>query len=546
MKTLINAGAVAAVALLMVGCAQNTELLRRDIAATDDAATKLLPNLRNGSPVEVAPRQPIERISGLWIPTRKLGAKDFSSRDNKALRRQIAFNRDFVSLQQVAERVNAQSGIPVTISPEAQLLLAGAGGQPANLPAAPAAGGAVPPPLNMSGSQGATANVAPIGISYEGTIAGLLDVISARFGVYWEWTEDDSIRFFRQTTKTFRLQALPGDTTVSTKISNQTGGSGGSSSSASGSSAQETSVSSAGLSVWRGIDDSIKTMLSQTGKATVTPATGTITVTDTPQVVRMVEKFIDGQNAALSRQVVINVRVLSVDLNDGDTYGINWNLVFSAMSGNLGLTLANIVANTDPAQTNLTMKVLNTAGGDMRQFAGTNAMIAAISKQGKVSLVTSASQRTINNQPAPIQVGTSRAYLASSTTTTVQGAGSTTTLQPGTFTTGFSMNAVPHIIDNNRLLLQFSIDLSSLLSLATVTSGGSSIQTPEIATRNFLQRVMLRTGDTLVLSGFEQTQLEAGSQGVGDPQNALLGGGIKNLKSRSVIVLLIQPVIVEI
>jgi type IVB pilus formation R64 PilN family outer membrane protein len=480
MNALIKTGSTVAVALLLASCAQ-TEQFRKEIATTDDTTQRLLTNLRTGTPVEVAPSQPIERIKGLWIPTRKLEAKDSSSRENKSLRRQIAFNRDFVSLQQVAERINAQSGIPVTISPEAVLASAvtSAGGPLALLPSLPNANAAVPPPLNLTTQQGSVDT--RIGISYEGTIAGLLDVVAARFGVYWEWTDEDSIRFYRQTTKTFRLQALPGDTTVSTKISNATGGSSsGSNNAANGSSAQETSISSAGLSVWRGIDDSIKTMLSQTGRATVTPATGTITVTDTPQVVRMVEKFIDGQNAALSRQVVINVRVLAVELNDGGTYGINWDLVFAAASGNWGLALANIVANTDPAQSNLLMKVLPTAGGDLKQWRGSDALISAISKQGKVSLVTSASQRTINNQPAPIQVGTSRAYLASSTTTVVQGAGSTTTLQPGTFTTGFSMNTVPHIIDNNRLLLQFSIDLSSLLSLATITSGTSSIQTPRL------------------------------------------------------------------
>lgn len=544
MGAIAKAGAAAMAAVLLVGCTTTSEPIRRDMAASEANATRALTTLREGGPVEVAPRQAVERIAGLWIPTRKINQKEQFPGDAKALRRAIAFNRDFVSLQQVAERITAQAGIPVTISPEALIGQPTGAAQSSSLPAAP--GASVPPPINMAGAASGAGALAPISISYDGTIAGLLDVVAARFGVYWEWTDSDTIRFFRMTTKTFRLQALPGDTTVSTKIANQTGGSGSGGSGASGSSIQETSVSAPGLSVWRGVDDSIKSMLSQTGKVTVTPATGTITVTDTPQVVRLVEKFIDGQNAALSRQVVINVRVLSVDLNDYDNYGINWSLVFNALSGNVGMTLANIVATTDPASSNLNMRILNSAGGDMRQWAGSSALISAISKQGKVSLVTSASQRTINNQPAPIQVGTQRAYLAASTTTTVANAGTTTTLQPGTFTTGFSMNAVPHIIDNNRLLLQFSIDLSSLLSLATVTSGGSSIQTPEIATRNFLQRVMLRTGDTLVLSGFEQTRLQDDMQGTGSPDNALLGGGITNGRGRSIIVVLIQPVIVEI
>jgi type IVB pilus formation R64 PilN family outer membrane protein len=123
------------------------------------------------------------------------------------------------------------------------------------------------------------------------------------------------------------------------------------------------------------------------------------------------------------------------------------------------------------------------------------------------------------------------------------GAPSTTALQPGLITTGFSMNLVPHLLDSKRLLLQYAVDLSSLLSLATVESGGSSIQTPEIETRNFLQRVMLNSGDTLIVTGFEQATQSGAMQGVGDASNIALGGGVKGTKNKMVLVILIQPVI---
>jgi type IVB pilus formation R64 PilN family outer membrane protein len=152
---------------------------------------------------------------------------------------------------------------------------------------------------------------------------------------------------------------------------------------------------------------------------------------------------------------------------------------------------------------------------------------------------------TMNNQPVPLQVGRQTSYLASSTTTLTQGAGATTTLTPGLITTGFSMSLVPHMLEKGKLLLQFAINISSLLNLSAITSGQSTIQTPDIDTRNFLQRVMLNSGDTLVMTGFEQVIMSSKGQGIGSASNTALGGGINRSSDRSVLVILIQPMVSE-
>ncbi len=179
---------------------------------------------------------------------------------------------------------------------------------------------------------------------------------------------------------------------------------------------------------------------------------------------------------------------------------------------------------------------------DIRSWAGSQALINALSGQGHVSQVTSASLTTLNNQSAPLQVGRQTTYLASSTTTVTQGAGATTTLQPGLLTTGFSMTIVPHILERGRLMLQYAIDISSLLNMYTVNSNNSSIQAPDVDTRNFLQRVMLQTGDTLVMTGFEQNTLNTNLSGMGNANNSMLGGGVNGKRNRSVLVILIQPI----
>lgn len=562
LKPIVAAIALSTIALS--GCVSTfVEPINSDVEKKQRESENLLKTARQGLPSESAKTPSVERVKDLWLPTRTLAAEKPAL--SPKLSQRVTLNRTVTSISELSERITTMTGVPVVVAPDAAAAAAlvtsesttvANGSTPtpgASLPALPRLPGASG--ANASGSipSGSASALNGITIVYSGALNGLLDVAAARYGISWEW-DQDKIRFFRSQTRTFRLVALPGDTTLNAKITNQSGGTSSSSSSGStssggsaASSSQEAGVSFAGLSVWKGIEDAVKTMLTSSGKVVVTASTGTITVTDTPQVVAQVEKFIEQQNKALGRQVVVNVRVLSVDLSDSDGYGINWNAVYSSLSGNFGYALTNSFA-TDTSASNLALKILSTAGSatnsSIKAWAGSEAIISALSKQGRVSQVTSASVTTLNNQPAPIQVGKQTSYLASSTTTLgTSGSGNTTTLQPGLVTTGFAMNLVPHMLDKDRLLLQYAVDLSSLLSLTTVTSGTSSIQTPEIETRNFLQRVMLNSGDTLVVTGFEQTNNSGTMQGVGKPSNALLGGGVNGSNNKTVLVILIQPVV---
>lgn len=562
MKTKISLILLAAT---LTACA-NVKQISKDVDAAHARSLALLNNGSQGVPEDGRRIPPLERVDGLWLPAHKVAPAAVKAELNPALLKRITTNRSFNSLQDVSSRITMLTGVPVIISPEATLPVTGAAGvaglnsmsagaspmtSGATMPIVPAIGGG----STSTGMAGYTGQIQPDNtIVYDGQLVGFLDIAASRYGVYWEW-DNNGVRFFRTMTRTFRIAALPGDTTLSAKIGNQSSGSNGSSGTGSssssngsgGTSTQETGVSFSALSVWKGIEDSIKTMLSTNGKVIVTAATGTVTVSDTPQVVAQVEKYIQDQNLSLGRQVVINVRVLSVDLTNSDSYGINWNAVYSTISGTYGFSfLSGFTPETGSTQ--LGLKILGTAGSATSNgidgFAGSNAMINALSKQGRVNQLTSASVTTLNNQPAPTQVGRQVSYLQSSTTTLGSvGVQPTTTLQPGTITTGFSMNIVPHILDNNKLLLQYAIDLSSLLKLDSISSNGSTIQIPDIATRNFLQRVRINSGDTLVVTGFEQNTDTGNTQGLGDPYNVALGGGLLGSKSRSVLVVLIQPVV---
>lgn len=522
------------------------------VQSESDRATT---NLRALEPQQRAKETAIRRVDQVWMPISKV-AQGMDPAASASLNRDVAVNRRFTGLSEAAAYLTQISGVATSVAEAARRssleAQTAAGNEATSAMNGSAAGGAgapavAPPPMPMPTPMGigmppvtATAQSTPL--VYSGKISGLLDLIASRYSVNWEW-DGKGISFFKTKSQTFRLAALPGDTSLASRVgtqsNNATGGSQGSQASGSSSSELRAGVEFSGLSIWKGVEDSIRTMMSPDGKLVVTASTGTITVDDTPLVLDRVGKFVEDQNKALSRQVVINVRVLAVDLSKSNEYGINWDMVYENLGKSIGVGLSNFVEPVTNG-TSLALRVL--PGASM--FSGSSAVIQALSKQGRVSQVTSASLVTINNQPAPIQVGRQTAYLASSTTTIgTGGAGNTVTLQPGQVTTGFSMNMLPHILDANRLMLQYSGDISTLTRLSTVVSGGSSIQTPEIDTRNFMQRTFLNSGETLVVTGFEQFALNGDTQGIGNAENLALGGRLTTKDTKTVLVVLIQPVV---
>ena len=104
----------------------------------------------------------------------------------------------------------------------------------------------------------------------------------------------------------------------------------------------------------------------------------------------------------------------------------------------------------------------------------------------------------------------------------------------GSQTVGFTADFLPRILPRGRILLSYQIQLSSLISLTTVSSGGSTIQVPDIQTQSDAQSVVLKSGQTLVMAGFGQTRRTHGV-GVG-----LLSGYRQHDGSRTELVIMIH------
>jgi type IVB pilus formation R64 PilN family outer membrane protein len=521
---------------LLAGCA-SSELTEKSSKVEDQMKVAEALN----ATTKLTPQSAITFLEGKFMPLRKVQLKDRTPEQQRVLDLQIETNRNFTNLNDAAGWVATISGVPVFVNPEL-MTATNSTGLPGATSVVPTAGLG----NTAGGAAAAIASSKPMSVTYSGSVSGFLDMIAANYGIFWKM-EGRAIRLLLNDTRTFRIKALPGDTQMTSTITMASNTSGSSTSGTSSTSTAGTSSSTgnntagvtfSGLSVWTGIEASIRQFLTPvTGKVAVSPSTGTISVTDTPRVLDRVAEFVRDQNEALGRQVAVNVRVLSVELSDSTDYGVNWNAVYSNLSSNVkfGVTTAM------PATSSAAQFVLQTSTPSSNNWgAASGAIISALSTQGKVSELTSANLITLNNQPAPVNVGRQISYLASSSTTIAATAGSTTSLQPGQVQTGFSMVLLPHIIDGREILMQTSVNISSLLQLSTITSGGSSIQSPDVATSNFIQRVKIRSGDTLVIAGFDQDKLSAVANGVGSATNSAMGSRQTEGK-RNILVVVIQP-----
>lgn len=377
-------------------------------------------------------------------------------------------------------------------------------------------------------------------------LSGLLDVVTSQLGLSWSYRNGAVVIHYLDT-RTYRI-ALSSELDFESNVSSGASLTNSGGSSSGGSSASETSNESAQKTLLSiksrfgsDVQKAIQAMLTPgVGQQALSASIGTLTVTDTPDVLDRIGQYIEDINARMSRQAMLHVTVASVELTDSDSLGINWNLVWRSVTGNYGAGMANAFSPLE-GSANVGFGILDTATGRAGQFGGTQAILSALSKQGSVSIMRQRGVTTQHLQPTPIHLTNEEQYVCGRSQTNTAQVGATESIQMCSVVTGFAMDILPDIHDQD-LTLQFSLNMSPPANIQKVPGETDKpVFTASVDRQVFLQRVGMRSGQTLVISDFQEASEKGSKQGIGDTSAwAVTGGGARE-KARRVLVIIISP-----
>ncbi len=342
---------------------------------------------------------------------------------------------------------------------------------------------------------------------------------------------------------------------------------------------------------WKELTKTVETIIGSGDgrKVAISPLSSLIVVQAMPDELKKVEEFLKRAQISLNRQVILEAKIIEVQLNKAYQAGINWGLISGRMnvaqmgSSDVAGSLANATGNvpvkstTFPGSVNMKPGAGTTtlSGGSITPFGGIVAMavnyknistfVELLEGQGSVHVLSNPRVSTLNNQPALIKAGDDEFFITNvSTTVTSSGTGSTSTPNV-TFTpffSGVSLHVTPQITGNNDVTLHIhptisdvtSNDISYTLTTPSSTGGDpvttkTTVPLAKSTVRESDNIVKARNGELVIIGGLIQNKTVDIKEGVPVLGKLPIIGGLFNQKSQSTqkseIVILIRPIVAE-
>ena len=295
----------------------------------------------------------------------------------------------------------------------------------------------------------------------------------------------------------------------------------------------------------------------QEQNVTINRLTGAIVVTASRQNLKMVENYLETLKRILSRQVLVEARIIEVQLTDNLKYGIDWSFLDDVK--NIGSLAAGFGALNLPGSS-----LTNATGAAAPAFrlglsrSNLQVLLTALKEQGDIKTLSNPRINVMNGQSALLTVGRNFGYISkvSSTTTTTAGSAPTTTfnVETNSILSGMMLGIVPYINSNGEITLTITPIISDLVDLADTKIGGGNnadqvvMQIPTVDLRELSTTVKVRNGEIVVIGGLINTKSKKVDNKIpflGDiPGLGLLFTRKDNEDSRTELVVLLQPFLV--
>jgi len=307
--------------------------------------------------------------------------------------------------------------------------------------------------------------------------------------------------------------------------------------------------SSPKLSLWTDLENNVKSMITpKVGSYSLNKVSGSIIVTDKPQILDKIGDLVSTINENLSRQQSFEIQIIEVTLSSDYETGIDWNAIAKKLAG-----LNNITAKTNFSSAGFLsgqLLTLSATGPDSTSGTakgGVSLMLKALDSMGDVNVVSRPSITVSNMFPCVIQEVTSIPFI-SGTGQTIGNNVTQSNVTTSQVSDGLTMRLEAKIEDK-RTVLNISAAVNTLDSMTNVPAGnGLTIQEPQVSTKSITTNVSVEPGKTLILGGLISSTKNNSMKGIPYLDKIPFLGNAFQFKAKSTkkteLVIIITPKVV--
>lgn len=229
----------------------------------------------------------------------------------------------------------------------------------------------------------------------------------------------------------------------------------------------------------------LRSML-DTKKVYVNEVLNSITVRDTPEKIKLVEKVI-AANDLKEAEVILDVEILEISRTKSLKYGWNFSPSFSAS--------ASLQGSTTTTASGISLADLRHLSKDNIIFTLPSVVVNLIKQDSDAQTLANPRVRVLNNKQAKFHIG-DRIPVQTSTTQATTVAQVTSTFEYKDV--GIKLTIEPTVHLNNTVSLKMGLEISTL---GDALEFGGGIKQYRFGTRNTDTVINLRDGETVIIGG---------------------------------------------
>ena len=215
-------------------------------------------------------------------------------------------------------------------------------------------------------------------------------------------------------------------------------------------------ITSTANDFWTSLEKAITNFIGKgNGKSViVSPEAGLVVVSANPSELKAVKTFLDSAQQRLTKQILLEAKILEVRLADEFQAGIDWSILGSSKHWRSDKE-HNGDWSSYVGRTGVLDGITHIVFRDSEHF-NLGVAVELLQTQGDVSILSSPRITTSNNQKAVIKVGEDEYFVTKFETSTVTSASSTTSspsVEYTPFFSGVSLDVTPQIKDDGSVLM---------------------------------------------------------------------------------------------